>query len=1149
MASRQQYVLEILLGAKTAASYQSSINNAKSGMTSMSSHAKKIAGLITSTFATVNVAQTIKEAIDVYSGFEQELANSAAIAGASNTEYTKMEKAARDAGKATTKTAEESASALGYMALAGWDVNQSTQSLMPVLKLSEATNLDLAETSDLVTDSMSALKLSVKDLPEYLDLVTAGNNSSNTTSEQLMQAFIKTGGAARTLKMNVKETGTALGILANNGTKAEEGGRTLNAILTRIGSNKNALKQMDALGIKVFDAKGNFVGFEEALKRINTGLSGLSVEDKTKAMKEIAGTQYYSKMAYLLDGVKTGANGAESAWDDLEDKLANSEGSLDKMDEKITDTSQGALKRMESALDDAKISLGDAFDGEYTDILNDLAGGFNAVSDSISTFANENEVEIHQAFDEIKNVVVNVGDVIGDVAALSIENIDKIGAIITGIVSGTGTIKAIKGISTVTQKITLFGKAVSGASESELEALTNGIGNMSTKAMLATGSIGLAAGAVAGIGYVSYKSHQRMVRADLEKHFGNISLSLEDIDDIAQDIVGKKKLTQIATMLDSIGKTDDSVQALADNFSNINKVEWKLKAGFEIDKDDTDLYTSSVKDYIKAAQETLDNKGYTVSVATKILLGSGSRIEKENNAFYTGLDAQMNVLKNKLNKKIQKAVENGVDINTDKSIKKLLKKMSKITSTITESENEAELQSIDLKYSGKDLTASDFTQMSKDIKKYEKQASEGADEAYKTSMSALNARKATGDITDKKYNKEAQEIKQGYYSSKAETMARGTNYILNSVKDAYPELKKSWENIQKDLLSKFNEMIKSGVSGQELNYDFNTAVMQTLNKNGVSKKTSGAIDKIFQAGLGGMWNEMSGLQEQMQNDGMDIPKSLSKGISDAQSLSAITGGVSDAFDILGKAIGDDEELATIVTTAQEAGAKLPDSLAKGIADNSEVVTSAAQKLLQDIGGKLDVTITTSATAQKVSEARTDLVESNTKEGSKKNVLNKSAANLISNAASPLLHQNIAGKKSNKKLYKNAKGGIYSSPILTTFAEKGPEAAVPLDGSSRAKSIWQRAGQILGMSEAEDTTDYNTSPKRDQQVYHGLSRAVSSVNGSSVASGSIQITYAPVIEVKGNADEKTLTKVVKMSQAEFAKMMNQYQKAHGRVSFN
>lgn len=1152
MASRQQYVLEILLGAKTAASYQSSINNVKSGMTSISSHAKKAAGLITAAFAAVNITGAVKDAVNTYSGFEQELANSAAISAASSTEYTKMEKAARDAGKATTKTAEESASALGYMALAGWNVNQSTQSLMPVLKLSEATNLDLAETSDLVTDSMSALKLSVKDLPEYLDLVTAGNNSSNTTSEQLMQAFIKTGGAARTLKMNVKETGTALGILANNGTKAEEGGRTLNAILTRIGSNKNALKQMDALGIKVFDAKGNFVGFEEALKRINTGLSGLSVEDKTKAMKEIAGTQYYSKMAYLLDGVKTGANGAESAWDDLEDKLANSEGSLDKMDEKITDTSQGALKRMESALDDAKISFADAFDGEYVTVLDDLAGAFNDASDSISDFASANEVEIHQAFEEVKDTVITIGTTIGDVASFSIENIDKIEAAIAGVGGGIGVTKAIKGINTVTQKITLLGKFASGASESELEVLAKGIGGMSTKALLAAGVVGVAAGAIIGIGVASYKSHQKMVKADLENHFGNISLSLEDIDDIAQDIVGKKKLTQIATMLDSISKTDDSVQALADNFSNINKVEWKLKAGFEIDKDDTDLYTSSVKDYIKAAQETLDNKGYTVSVATKILLGSGSRIEKENNAFYTGLDAQMNVLKNKLNKKIQKAVENGVDINTDKSIKKLLKKMSKITSTITESENEAELQSLDLKYSGKDLTASNFTQMSKDIKKYEKQASEGADEAYKTSMSALNARKATGDITDKKYNKEAQEIKQGYYDTKSESLTKGAEYLLNSIKGAYPELANSWNSIQSDLSTGLKSALDKGVTGNQLNETIEEVVNSAISKTGVSTTVSEEITKLFESGFGDIWSDMENLQDQMQKQGMSVPKALSEGITDTQSLSAITGSTQDAYILLGKAAGDDEEMSTILSAAEKAGAQLPDGVADGISDNSEKVQVAANdlfnKMKNSLSGKMNFEITTQASAGSLSTSPGKYANSKV-ETSKEKALNKPAANLISNAASPLLHQNIAGKKSNKKLYKNAKGGIYSSPILTTFAEKGPEAAVPLDGSSRAKSIWQRAGQILGMSEAEDTTDYNTSPKRDQQVYHGLSRAVSSANGSSVASGSIQITYAPVIEVKGNADEKTLTKVVKMSQAEFAKMMNQYQKAHGRVSFN
>ena len=378
MASRKEYALEVLLGARTKPSFQSSINKGRQGLKSLSSSAKKAAALVTGAFAAVNVGGVVKDSIEVYSGFEQQLAASAATAGATETEYRKMEQASREAGKATIKTAEESASALGYMALAGWDVEQSTQGLMPVLKLSAATNLDLAETSDLVTDSMSALKMDVKDLPAYLDLVTKANNSANTTSQQLMQAFIKSGGAARTLKMDVKDSAIALGILANNGTKAEEGGRTLNAILTRISSNKNALDEMKALKIKIFE-KGQFVGMEEALKRINKGVEGLTVEKKAKALKNIAGTNYYSKMAYLLDGVKSGAKGAESAWDDLEDKLGDSDGTLDEMYAKMTNTMSGATETMKSAMDDAKISFADAFDGEMVEVLNGLSGAFNVV--------------------------------------------------------------------------------------------------------------------------------------------------------------------------------------------------------------------------------------------------------------------------------------------------------------------------------------------------------------------------------------------------------------------------------------------------------------------------------------------------------------------------------------------------------------------------------------------------------------------------------------------------------------------------------------------------------------------------------------------------------------------------------------------------
>ena len=270
--SRSQYSLEILLGAKKASSFQSGIDGAKSGLQGISSTAKKVAGLVGAAFGAIQIKDFVKESVDTFSDYEQSLANTAAIANATQTEQEQLNNAAREAGKATTKTAKESADALGYMALAGWNVKESTSALQPVLKLSAASNMDLATCSDLVTDSMSALKLSVKDLPEYLDMVTKAQNSSNMNSQQMMEAYIKAGGAARTLGVSAKDTGVALGILANNGTKGAEGGTALNAMLTRLGSNKNALSMMGALGISIFDAQGKFVGLEEALKRINAGV-------------------------------------------------------------------------------------------------------------------------------------------------------------------------------------------------------------------------------------------------------------------------------------------------------------------------------------------------------------------------------------------------------------------------------------------------------------------------------------------------------------------------------------------------------------------------------------------------------------------------------------------------------------------------------------------------------------------------------------------------------------------------------------------------------------------------------------------------------------------------------------------------------------
>lgn len=1108
--SRSQYSLEILLGAKKASSFQNGIDGAKSGLQGISSTAKKVAGLVGAAFGAIQIKDFVKESVDTFSDYEQSLANTAAIANATQTEQEQLNEAAREAGKATTKTAKESADALGYMALAGWNVKESTSALQPVLKLSAASNMDLATCSDLVTDSMSALKLSVKDLPEYLDMVTKAQNSSNMNSQQMMEAYIKAGGAARTLGISAKDTGVALGILANNGTKGAEGGTALNAMLTRLGSNKNALSMMGALGISIFDAQGKFVGLEEALKRINAGVSGLSTEEQAKALKEIAGTNYYSKMAYLLDGVKEGANGAKSAWDDLDKKLKNSDGSLEDMYNKQTNTLSATREIMNSALDDLKISFADSFDGELADGIKKLTEFINETSENISDFAETHQVEIHNAFEAFYDDIEMAADVVGDVGSFVVDNFDAIASGVEAVGVALITYKVVSGIKSVVT-------SVSALAASPLGAI--GIG--------AT----VAATAITGIGIYAKKTQQRMAQANLEEHFGNISVSLDTLDEIAQQIVGKKKLTQVSEMLESIGKTDDSISDMTKNFKSVNEISWKIKAGFKIDKDDVDKYKSSVEEYVKSAKEAVESKGYTVSIATKLLLGNNSKIGKENNEFYAGLDSKLNSLQKKLKRKLNYAIKNGIDVDTDSAVQKLLGQIDDITSAVTNAENEAQLQTLNLKYSGKDLTAQDFKQLTKDVKDYEEKAMSGYQEAYTTSMTNLNARRNTGDLSKKQYASEKKKVESAYYKQQQNTLARGSKYIMNSIQDTYPQIKGVMKRLQMNLKRGFKEAAQQGLSANEFEATMNEVVDNAMSSANLGKD-SDAIISLFKNGLGDIWSQMDELQEQMKQKGVKTTNSFADGLSDIGALSAITGSSEDAMAILGKDINENDEWATIVAACKQNGATIPEEIANGIDENSTSVNDAATRLMNRLKNTftstgINTVISLNMATEPSYTKTNDKVTYNTPIGPKQ--------------------ERQSSKKSSRqktiKAKKNAKGGIYKNPVISMLAEKDNEAVIPLNNSPRSKALYQRTGELLGMSFTDDNTSYQQ--RRDVRLYNAVKK------NSGAGSEKINITYSPTIQVNGNgnADEKTLTKVVKMSQAEFAKMMQKYMQANKRVKFS
>ena len=142
-----------------------------------------------------------------------------------------------------------------------------------MLKTTAATNGELKTTSDLVTDSMSAVGVGVEGMETYLDKVAMANNKANTNAEQLLRSLVKSGGAAKTLGVSMDDLITATGVLANNGTKAEESGTAMNSILTRIVSNSTAMKAFDKLGVSLWDADGKFVGLRQTLLNINDAMA------------------------------------------------------------------------------------------------------------------------------------------------------------------------------------------------------------------------------------------------------------------------------------------------------------------------------------------------------------------------------------------------------------------------------------------------------------------------------------------------------------------------------------------------------------------------------------------------------------------------------------------------------------------------------------------------------------------------------------------------------------------------------------------------------------------------------------------------------------------------------------------------------------
>ena len=256
-------------------------------------------------------------------------------------------------GGSTKFTATEAAQALNYMALAGYDAKTSMDMLPTVLDLAAAGNFDLATASDMVTDAQTALGLSLDETRVMVDQMAKTASRSNTSVYQLGDAMLTIGGTAQFLKGGTKELTTLLGLLADNGVKAGEGGTHLrNVLLKLVDPTEDGIMVMNELGVSVFDAEGNMRSMAEFFPELAEALDGLTQEERIQKISTLFNTRDIASANALLGT-------SRDRWKELGDEIENSAGAAEEMAEIQLDNLEGDVTLLKSAVDNLKIAITD----------------------------------------------------------------------------------------------------------------------------------------------------------------------------------------------------------------------------------------------------------------------------------------------------------------------------------------------------------------------------------------------------------------------------------------------------------------------------------------------------------------------------------------------------------------------------------------------------------------------------------------------------------------------------------------------------------------------------------------------------------------------------------------------------------------------
>lgn len=348
------------------------------------SSAFKTTGGLLSKNVTLPIVGVGAAAVKTATDFEAGMSEVKAISGATGSEFDALRDKAIEMGAKTKFSASDSADAFKYMAMAGWDASQMMDGIAGIMDLAAASGEDLATTSDIVTDALTAFGLQASDSAHFADVLAQASSKSNTNVGLMGETFKYVAPVAGALGYSIEDTAVAIGLMANSGIKGSQAGTALRSTITRlakpVGEAKDAVEK---LGISITNADGTMKPLSQTMVELREKFAGLTEEQKAQYAAMLAGQEGMSGLLAIV-------NASDEDFQKLTDEINNANGAAEDMASVMMDNTAGAVEQLKGALESAGILIGE----KLTPYIRQLAEWITGLVEKFNSLSEEEQDQI-----------------------------------------------------------------------------------------------------------------------------------------------------------------------------------------------------------------------------------------------------------------------------------------------------------------------------------------------------------------------------------------------------------------------------------------------------------------------------------------------------------------------------------------------------------------------------------------------------------------------------------------------------------------------------------------------------------------------------------------------------------------------------------